>query len=85
LAVPRISHTLRILLLAAFLACTAGCDRVLQLGLTTEPSDTGTAPGDGGDTDDEDAGPDASDTDTGSDTDDPDGSPDGSPGDGGAD
>ena len=85
MAAPRISPLPPILLLAALLACSLGCDRVTQLGLTTEPIGTDSDTGDGGDTDDEDAGPDASDTDTGSDTDDPDGSPDSSPGDGGAD
>jgi hypothetical protein len=85
LAVPGISPILRVLLLASFLACPAGCDRVLQLGLTTEPSSTDTNPSDGGDTDDEDAGGDASDIDTDTETDDSDGSPDSSPGDGGAD
>jgi hypothetical protein len=80
--VSNINPIIRIAVLALALASSIGCERVLELGLSSGVSSDIDA---GNDTGDEDAGNDAGDTDTDTeppDTDDPDGSTDGSPYDG---
>lgn len=81
--VSSIATILRILVLATALLVPVGCERVLELGLSTGDTSDIDA---GADTGQPDAGPDGSDGDseTDTETDQADGSTDGSPSDGGA-